>query len=137
MLRFSWAARMNPASSKNLCQAAKPTFRLDDTPQVSIPSQVLSIGPDNKKKYVIGQLHRCSLPRESTLPPLAATLGLQISTSQKDSYTIFSHSSPDAASISASTLAGSSPAQTSLQIMEGVSSDIIFNEGIRTHGLIL
>ncbi|KAH0885033.1 hypothetical protein HID58_061129, partial [Brassica napus] len=51
-----------------------------------------------------------------------------ISTSQKDSYTIFSHSSPDATSISASTLAGSSPAQTSLQIMEGVSSDIIFNE---------
>ncbi|CAF1854187.1 unnamed protein product, partial [Brassica napus] len=67
---------------------------------------------------------------QSTLPPLAATLGLQISTSQKDSYTIFSHSSPDATSISASTLAGSSPAQTSLQIMEGVSSDIIFNEGI-------
>uniref|UniRef100_M4FFA6 Uncharacterized protein n=1 Tax=Brassica campestris TaxID=3711 RepID=M4FFA6_BRACM len=51
-----------------------------------------------------------------------------ISTSQKDSYTIFSHSSPDATSISASTLAGSSTAQTSLQIMEGVSSDIIFNE---------
>lgn len=60
-LRFSWAARMNPAFSRNLCQAAKPTFRLDGTPHVSIPSQVLSIGPDNKKEYVIGQLHRCSL----------------------------------------------------------------------------
>ncbi|CAN7015134.1 unnamed protein product [Brassica oleracea var. botrytis] len=57
MLRFSWAARMNPASSKNLCQAAKPTLRLDDTPQVSIPSQVLSIGPDNKKEVETEKEH--------------------------------------------------------------------------------
>ncbi|KAH0899587.1 hypothetical protein HID58_049155 [Brassica napus] len=38
-LRFPWAARMNPAT-RNLYRAAKPTFRLDGTPQVTIPSQV-------------------------------------------------------------------------------------------------
>lgn len=60
-LRFLWAARMNPAT-RNLYRAAKPTFRLDGTPQVTIPSQVLSLGPENKREYVIGQFHRCSLP---------------------------------------------------------------------------
>ncbi|XP_018448228.1 uncharacterized protein LOC108819674 [Raphanus sativus] len=60
-LRFPWAARMNPAT-RNLYRAAKPTFRLDGTPQVTIPSQVLSLGPENKREYVIGQFHRCSLP---------------------------------------------------------------------------
>ena len=60
-LRFPWAARMNPAT-RNLYRATKPTFRLDGTPQVSIPSQVLTLGPENKKEYVIGRFHRCSLP---------------------------------------------------------------------------
>lgn len=60
-LRFPWAARMNP-STRNLYRATKPTFRLDGTPQVSIPSQVLTLGPENKKEYIIGQFHRCSLP---------------------------------------------------------------------------
>ncbi|KAF2597174.1 hypothetical protein F2Q68_00007732 [Brassica cretica] len=52
---------MNPAT-RNLYRAAKPTFRLDGTPQVTIPSQVLSLGPENRREYVIGQFHRCSLP---------------------------------------------------------------------------
>ena len=60
-LRFQWAARMN-RSTRNLYQAAKPTFRLDGTPQVTIPSQVLSLGPKKKKEYVTGQFHRWSLP---------------------------------------------------------------------------
>lgn len=60
-LRFQWAARMN-LSTRNLYQAAKPTFRLDGTPQVTIPSQVLSLGPKKKKEYVTGQFHRWSLP---------------------------------------------------------------------------
>ncbi|XP_033134634.1 uncharacterized protein LOC117127885 [Brassica rapa] len=60
-LRFPWAARMDP-STRNLYRAAKPTFRLDGTPQVTIPSQVLHLGPENKKEYIIGQFHRCSLP---------------------------------------------------------------------------
>lgn len=60
-LRFPWAARMDP-STRNLYRAAKPTFRLDGTPEVTIPSQVLRLGPENKKEYIIGQFHRCSLP---------------------------------------------------------------------------
>ncbi|KAG2280178.1 hypothetical protein Bca52824_051398 [Brassica carinata] len=60
-LRFPWAARMNPAT-RNLYRATKPTFRLDGTPQVTIPSQVLSLGPENRREYVIVQFHRCSLP---------------------------------------------------------------------------
>nr|VDD58345.1 unnamed protein product [Brassica oleracea] len=60
-LRFPWAARMDP-SARNLYRAAKPTFRLDGTPEVAIPSQVLLLGPENKKEYIIGQFHRCSLP---------------------------------------------------------------------------
>ncbi|KAF3553036.1 hypothetical protein F2Q69_00017642 [Brassica cretica] len=52
---------MNPAT-RNLYRAANPTFRLDGTPQVTIPSQVLSLGPENKREYLIGQFHRCSLP---------------------------------------------------------------------------
>lgn len=30
--------------------------------KVAIPSQVLRIGPENKKEYIIGQFHRCSFP---------------------------------------------------------------------------
>ena len=60
-LRFPWAARMDPAT-RNLYRAAKPTFRLDGTPEVMIPSQVLRLGPENKKEYIIGHFHRCSLP---------------------------------------------------------------------------
>ncbi|KAF2552981.1 hypothetical protein F2Q68_00035246 [Brassica cretica] len=52
-LRFPWAARMNPAT-RNLYRTAKPTFPLDETPQVTIPSQVLSLGPENRREYVIG-----------------------------------------------------------------------------------
>ncbi|KAH0893520.1 hypothetical protein HID58_055949, partial [Brassica napus] len=37
-LRFPWAARMNQ-SSRNLFRATEPTFRLDGTPQVTIPSK--------------------------------------------------------------------------------------------------
>ncbi|KAF3511382.1 hypothetical protein F2Q69_00008858 [Brassica cretica] len=59
-LLFPWAARMNPAT-RNHYRAAKPTFRLNGTPQVTI-SQVLSLGPENRREYVIGQFHRCSLP---------------------------------------------------------------------------
>ncbi|KAF8116784.1 hypothetical protein N665_0014s0048 [Sinapis alba] len=62
------------------------------------------------------------------LPPLAVSL--QLATPQKDTSTIFCHSSPDAKSTSAYTLAGSSSAHTSLQIMDNVPSDIIINEGI-------
>ena len=43
-LRFPWAARMNQAS-RNLFRAAEPTYRFDGTPQVTIPSKVLRLGP--------------------------------------------------------------------------------------------
>ncbi|CAF2295812.1 unnamed protein product, partial [Brassica napus] len=42
-LRFPWAARMNQ-SARNLFRAAEPTYRLDGTPQVTIPSKVLRLG---------------------------------------------------------------------------------------------
>ena len=60
-LRFPWAARLNP-QSRNLYRAATPTYRLDGTPQISIPSKVLKLGPENKDEYIIGKFHRCSLP---------------------------------------------------------------------------
>ena len=69
---------------------------------------------------------------QSTLSPSAGFLSLRVATSQKDSSTIFCHSSSDAKSTLASTLACSSTAHTSLQIMDDVPSDIIINEGI-TH----
>ncbi|WZZ30518.1 hypothetical protein YC2023_013919 [Brassica napus] len=43
---------------------------------------------------------------QSTLPPLAGFLSLRVATSQKDSSTIFCHSSSDAKSTLASILAG-------------------------------
>lgn len=49
-------------SSRNLFRATEPTFRLDGTPQVTIPSKVLKLGPENKEEYVVGQFHRCSSP---------------------------------------------------------------------------
>ncbi|WZZ28322.1 hypothetical protein YC2023_011723 [Brassica napus] len=67
---------------------------------------------------------------QSTLPPSAGFLSLRVATSQKDSSTIFCHSSSDAKSTLASTLACSSSAHNSLQIMDDVPSDIIINEGI-------
>ncbi|KAG2247313.1 hypothetical protein Bca52824_086941 [Brassica carinata] len=60
-LRFPWAARMNPAT-RNLYRASKPTFRLDGTPEIIIPTKVLQLGPENVGEYVIGQFHRCSVP---------------------------------------------------------------------------
>ena len=60
-LRFPWAARLN-AQSRNLYRAATPTYRLDGTPEVSIPSKVLKLGPENKDEYIIGKFHKCSLP---------------------------------------------------------------------------
>ena len=60
-LRFPWAARMDP-TTRNLYRAAKLTFRLDGTPHVTIPSQALCLGPENKKEYIIGHFYRCSLP---------------------------------------------------------------------------
>lgn len=52
-LRFPWAARMNQ-SSRNLFRAAEPTYRLDGTPQLTILSKVLCLGPENKEEYIIG-----------------------------------------------------------------------------------
>ncbi|KAH0919732.1 hypothetical protein HID58_027392, partial [Brassica napus] len=46
-LRFPWAARLSP-QSRNLYRAASPTYRLDGTPEISIPSKVLKLGPENK-----------------------------------------------------------------------------------------
>ncbi|KAF3585473.1 hypothetical protein F2Q69_00027114 [Brassica cretica] len=60
-LRFPWAARMNQ-SSRNLFRAAEPTYRPDGTPQVTIPSNVLRLGPENKEKYIVGQFHRFTNP---------------------------------------------------------------------------
>ncbi|KAL0873449.1 hypothetical protein Bca101_023154 [Brassica carinata] len=60
-LRFPWAARMNQ-SARNLFRAAEPTYLLDGTPQVTIPSKVLRLGPENKEEYIMGQFHRCSSP---------------------------------------------------------------------------
>ncbi|KAF3573408.1 hypothetical protein F2Q69_00061804 [Brassica cretica] len=60
-LCFPWAARMNPAT-RNLYRASRPTFRLDGTPEIIIPTKVLQLGPENVGEYVIGQFHRCSAP---------------------------------------------------------------------------
>ena len=60
-LRFPWAARMNQFA-RNLFRAAEPTYRLDGTPQVTIPSKILRLGPENKEEYIIGQFYRCSSP---------------------------------------------------------------------------
>ena len=60
-LRFPWAARLG-LKSRNLYRAASPTYQLDGTPEVSIPSKVLKLGPENKDEYVIGKFHKCSLP---------------------------------------------------------------------------
>ncbi|XP_048607794.1 uncharacterized protein LOC125584047 [Brassica napus] len=60
-LRFPWAARLGP-QSRNLFRATSPTYRLDGTPEVTIPSKVLRLGPENKDEYLIGKFHRCSLP---------------------------------------------------------------------------
>ncbi|KAF8053614.1 hypothetical protein N665_1392s0005 [Sinapis alba] len=59
--RFPWAAKMDP-SKRNLFRAANPTFRIDGTPEVIIPSKVLLLGPENHDEYIIGQFHRCALP---------------------------------------------------------------------------
>ncbi|KAL0645215.1 hypothetical protein Bca4012_043506 [Brassica carinata] len=56
-----------------------------------------------------------------------------IATTQKDSSTV-SHSSLDAKSIPAATLAGSSSAPTFHKIMDNVPSDIIISEGIKLSG---
>lgn len=53
--------RLSP-QSRNLFRDATPTYRLDGTPEVSIPSKVLRLGPENKDEYVIGKFHKCSLP---------------------------------------------------------------------------
>ncbi|KAF8048183.1 hypothetical protein N665_2625s0004 [Sinapis alba] len=60
-LRFPWAARLGP-HSRNLFRATSPSYRIDGTPEVSIPSKVLKLGPENKDEYVIGKFHKCSLP---------------------------------------------------------------------------
>ncbi|KAF2567447.1 hypothetical protein F2Q68_00024166 [Brassica cretica] len=60
-LRFPWAARLSP-QSRNLYRAATPTYRIDGTPEVSIPSKVLKLGPENKDEYIIGKFHKCALP---------------------------------------------------------------------------
>ncbi|CAF1798835.1 unnamed protein product, partial [Brassica napus] len=60
-VRFPWAARLS-AQSRNLYRAVTPTYRLDGTPQISILSKVLKLGPENKDEYIIGKFHRCSLP---------------------------------------------------------------------------
>lgn len=52
---------MNPAS-RNFCHASRPTFRLDGTPKIIIPTKVLQLGPENIGEYVIGQFHHCSTP---------------------------------------------------------------------------
>ncbi|CAF1824727.1 unnamed protein product [Brassica oleracea] len=54
-LRFPWAARMDP-TARNLFRAAKPTFRLDGTLEVTIPSQVLRLGPENKRDPSYNQI---------------------------------------------------------------------------------
>ncbi|KAF2590905.1 hypothetical protein F2Q70_00038317 [Brassica cretica] len=57
-LHFPWTARSS-AQSRNLYRAGTPTYRLDCTPEVSIPFR---LGTENKDKYTIGKFHKCSLP---------------------------------------------------------------------------
>lgn len=42
-------------------RAANPTFRIDVTPEVIIPSKVLLLGPENQDEYIIGKFHNCTL----------------------------------------------------------------------------
>lgn len=66
-LRFPWAARLSP-QSRILFRAATPTYRLDGTPELSIPSKVLKLGPENKDEYVIGKFHKVFFASGWTCP---------------------------------------------------------------------
>ncbi|CAG7875342.1 unnamed protein product, partial [Brassica rapa] len=108
-LRFPWAARMNPAS-RNLFRASRPTFRLDGTPEIIIPTK-----PHHSPSQSGGS--------ETSSEPQGAT-------SPQDSSIAFEHLFPSAKSTSASTLAGSPSAHTTpAQVMDNVPSAIISNEG--------
>ncbi|KAG5392064.1 hypothetical protein IGI04_022027 [Brassica rapa subsp. trilocularis] len=67
-LRFPWAVRMNQ-SSRNFYRAAEPTYQLYDTPQVTIPSKVFNLKPENNEQYIIGQFHSLPHPPIIQEPP--------------------------------------------------------------------
>ena len=49
-------------SDNELVSCFPPTFRLDGTREIIIPTKVLQLGPENVVEYVIGQFHRCYVP---------------------------------------------------------------------------
>ncbi|XP_048593576.1 uncharacterized protein LOC106370477 [Brassica napus] len=57
-LHFTWTAR-SCAQSRNLYRADTQTYRLDSTPEISIPFRLCT---ENKDKYITGKFHKCSLP---------------------------------------------------------------------------
>ncbi|KAH0878252.1 hypothetical protein HID58_065646 [Brassica napus] len=83
-VRFPWAARLS-AQSRNLYRAATPTYRLDGTPQISIPSKVLKLGPENKDEYIIGKDPKTakSSPTANPMKPKVKA-NLPISTAESD-----------------------------------------------------
>ncbi|KAH0881878.1 hypothetical protein HID58_057974, partial [Brassica napus] len=83
-VRFPWAARLS-AQSRNLYRAVTPTYRLDGTPQISILSKVLKLGPENKDEYIIGKDPKTakSSPTANPMKPKVKA-NLPISTAESD-----------------------------------------------------
>ncbi|KAH0886904.1 hypothetical protein HID58_063000 [Brassica napus] len=121
-LRFPWAARMNLAM-RNLYRASRPTFRLDGTPEIIIPTKNQHV-PFEFGKPVASSTDISSSPAttEFTSP--------QVANSHKDSPATHGNSLPNAKFTLSSTLAGTSSAHTSLQVMDDAPSEIIMDEDI-------
>ncbi|KAH0866380.1 hypothetical protein HID58_083591, partial [Brassica napus] len=127
-LCFLWAGRMNPAT-RNLYRASRPTFRLDGTPEIIIPTKdcvtpkvpVESIKANN----IMSEMHDQAVDQF-----LGQELGPHktVAISHKDSSTTFGQSLLDVKFALSSTLAGTSSAHTSPQVMDDVPSEIIMNE---------
>ncbi|KAH0891381.1 hypothetical protein HID58_053810 [Brassica napus] len=73
-LRFPWAARLN-AQSRNLYRAATPTYRLDGTPEVSIPSKVLKLAPkDNHSEVPVVDIDIVLQQKENASSPAQTSI---------------------------------------------------------------
>ncbi|KAH0852109.1 hypothetical protein HID58_094204, partial [Brassica napus] len=144
-LRFPWAARLSP-QSRNIYRAATPTYRLDGTPEVSIPSKVLKLDiipqqkDNNHAKQIVEispalehnlevDVHHLSAPtvdRDDTENPLYATLSSS-SLVHQENHT----ATPNSFNI-LSTLVDSQSIPTTASIMESSPSNIINSEVCET-----
>ncbi|KAH0875219.1 hypothetical protein HID58_072581 [Brassica napus] len=161
-LRFPWAARMNPAT-RNLYRASRPTFRLDGTPEIIIPTKncvtpkvpresikannIISELPNLAVDQILGQelgpqqtvLTPQHVPFQFGKPGASSThinsspattdsVSPRVALPHKDNSATYK-SLPDAKVTYSSTLAGTSSAHTSFQVMDDAPSEITMNEG--------